>query len=168
MFLAVFSWANCYSPRKCQVTVQGQHRLRASYTLPFPVCNEDEPNVFLSMTNVSCTMTVILMTREGDMASFDHRCSLSFLGQRTRRVCEDVMAGTDEKSSPLLGSTRDIAYVQVDVSVGVNFCWICGRQGVTAHSPPLPLQWLIWLANSTLSFHNFKWIFFFSSLVHLI
>lgn len=168
MFLAVLSWANGYSSRKCLVTVQGQHRLCTSYILAFPVCDEDKPNVFLRVTNVSCTVLVVLTTREGDVASFNDRCSPSFLGRRKRCNHEDVLAGTGEMSSPLLGSARAISRVQVDVSVGVCCCWICSRKGVTAHSPPLTLRWVIWLANSTFSFHNFKWLFFFSSFVCLI
>lgn len=76
------------------------------------------------------------MTAEGDMASFNHRCGPSFPGKTKQYVCEDVLAGTDDVISPLLGSTS----VQVDVSVGAPCCWLCGRKGVAACSPPLSLQ----------------------------
>ena len=168
IFLAILSWANWYSPRKCLDTVQGQHRLSTEYTLAFPVCDEDEPAVPLRAMNASCTVPVIFTAREGDVASFNHRCSPSFIGRRKRCIREDALAGTDELSSSLLGSARAIAHVRAEDSVGVHCCWICSRKAVTAHSPALPLRRVIWLANSTFSFHNFKWLFFSSSFICLI
>lgn len=72
--LSLGSWCS----KNPLLTVQGQHRLHIGI-LAFQVCDEDEPDVFLRVMNMSCTVPVALITTEWDVDSFKPRCSPTFL-----------------------------------------------------------------------------------------